>query len=166
MSISKHSLVAGLISLSLAAPVAADHWMATADPQVVQALNELVWVYGSYCQQGQPQACQAAQAVQQQGGMMLNAGYDCQVKGDPNACQFYQQAYGMLAATHGQVQQAMMMGQMQQPAPSPGVTPLGATHADRMNAIQQWGQDRTQWSQQRSLQMDAQHQRFMETLRN
>lgn len=167
MRIRLRLLAITLTGLAFAGPGAADHWTATADPQVVQALNELAWVYGSYCQQGNPQACQALQAVQQQGGMMLNAGYDCQMQGNPQACQYYQQAYGVLAATHGQVAQAMSMGQMQQPASGMGgVNPLGATHADRMNTIQQWGQDRANWAANRSIQMDQQHQQFMQQLRN
>ncbi|GGE24428.1 hypothetical protein SAMN05421774_10847 [Gemmobacter megaterium] len=154
------AFVAILLSATTSGQVSADHWRQTADPQVVQALSELAMVYGTYCQMGNPQACQAHQAVQQEGLAMLNAGYDCQVQGNQQACAYYQNAYGQLVNTYQQVQ-----GMVQQPM-APGVNPLGATHGERMGAIQQWGQDRMQWGQDRMRQMDADHERFMQTLRN
>lgn len=159
-------LVLAITGLAMATPAAADHWRQTADPQVVQALNELAWVYGGYCQQGMPAGCQALQAVQQDGTMMLNAGYDCRVMGNAQACGYYQQAYGVLAQSHAQVAQMLQQGAMQQPmAPAGGVNPLGATHAERMGTIAQWGQERLQWGANQSARMDANHQRFMEMIR-
>ena len=161
------SRYAAALALAMSFPVssAADHWMQTADPQVVMALNQLAMSYAQHCQMGNPQACQAYQSVQQQGAAMLNAGYDCQVAGNPQACAYYQHAYGQLATAWQQVQQAMTMGAMQQPMAPSGGNPLGATHQERMGAIQQWGQERMQWGQQRMDQMEQNHQRFMQTLR-
>ena len=139
--------------------------MQTADPQVVQALNELAMVYGNACQSGNQQACWMAQNVQSQGGMMLNAGYECQVNGNPQACAFYQNAYAQLSQAYAATQQAMTQGQKQQPAPGYGGQ-MGTTHAERMQQIQNWGQERLQWGQQQQQMMDRNHERFMETLRN
>jgi len=44
------------------------------DPQVVQALNEMVYAFGVNCQSGNPQACQSANYIQSYGGQMLQAG--------------------------------------------------------------------------------------------
>jgi len=152
------------MSAVLAPPAYADHWMQTADPQVVQALNELAYVYGSYCQQGNPQACQMVQSIQQHGGQMLNAGYDCQVNRNQQACAWYQTSYQMLSQTYAQTQQALAQAQMQAPAGG-GMNPLGNTHEQRMQSIHQWGQDRLQWGQQQGQMMDQRHEQFMRTLR-
>jgi hypothetical protein len=182
----KHRLAAALIALSCAAPAAADHWRQTADPQVVQALEQLVQVYGGFCQQGNQQACQMAQTVQGYGIAMLNAGYDCQMQGNQQACAYYQNAYGMLSQTYAETARAMgqfggmqpgqggqppqygvPQGQWGMPQPGAGgVNPLGQTHEERMQAIQNWGNDRTQWHQNRMQQMDRSHEAFMNTLRN
>ncbi|MDO9526761.1 MAG: hypothetical protein Q7J57_14690 [Gemmobacter sp.] len=146
----------------------ADHWRQTADPQVVQALNELVQIHGGLCQQGNPQACQMLQSVQSHGSMMLNAGYDCQTQGNAQACAWYQQAYAMLSQTYAQTQQAMMQGQFsaaQTGAQYGGGQMPGSTHEDRMRQIQNWGQERLQWGADSSARMDRQHQQFMQTLR-
>lgn len=158
-------LAAGLaLGVWAVQPAAADHWMATADPQVVQALNDLSSVYGSYCQQGNPQACNMVGAIQQHAGQMLNAGYDCQVQGNQQACAWYQHYYQVLSQTYVGTQQAIAQSRMAMP-PATGVNPLGATHQQRMQNIQQWGQDRLQWGQQQSQMMDQRHQQFMQTLR-
>ena len=139
--------------------------MQTADPQLIQALNELAMIYGNACQMGNTQACSMAQNIQSQGGMMLNAGFECQVNSNPQACAFYQNAYAQLSQTYAATQQAMMQGQIQQP--SPGYDgQAGTTHAERMQQIQNWGQERLQWGQQQQQMMDNNHQKFMEYLRN
>lgn len=158
-------LAAAAVSGALAHDAHADHWMQTADPQVVQALNELAQVYGSYCQQGNPQACEMVSAIQQHGGQMLNAGYECQINRNPQACNWYQTYYQMLSQTYAQTRQALMQAQMAPPAPA-GANPLGDTHEQRMQAIQQWGQERLQWGQQQSQIMDQRHEQFMRTLRD
>lgn len=159
------ALAATLALTTMAArPALADHWMATADPQVIQALNELAQVYGWYCQQGNPQACQMVSAIQQHAGQMLNAGYDCQVRRNPQACSWYQQYYQQLSQTYAGTQQALAQARM---APPPGgANPMGATHEQRMQAIHQWGQDRLQWGRESSAALDRSHEAFMQRLRN
>lgn len=149
----------------LAAPMAAraNHWMQTADPQVLQALNELMMVYGNACQMGNPQACQVTQAIQQSGAMMLNAGHQCRTTGDPQACQFYNYAYGQLEQTYMATQQAMMAGQVQAAPQGYGA---GTTHAQRMQQIHNWGQQRLDIGRQNQQILDNNHARFMEYLRN
>ncbi len=167
MFFSRTRCAAAAFCLAALFPVgaSADHWRQTADPQVVQALTHLSAIYGQYCQAGNPQACQAYQAVQQEGTAMLNAGYDCRVGGNQQACTYYHQAYQRLSNTYQQVQQMVAMGSMRQPMAPSGGNPMGSTHQERMGAIHRWGQERTQWSQQRMQQMDQSHQRFMQTLR-
>ncbi len=157
--------LAALASLMVwASPAArANHWMQTADPQVVQALNELIMVYGNACQMGNPQACQVTQSLQQNGSMMLNAGYECQNTGNPQACNFYNQAYGQLEQTYMATQQAMMAGQVQAAPQGYG---NGTTHAQRMQQIHNWGQQRLEWGRQQQQMMDNNHQQFLEYLRN
>ena len=155
-------VAATALAAGLSAPAAADHWMQTADPQVVQALNEMIQVYGSGCQMGNPQACQMMQIIQQQGGTMLNAGYECQMNGNPQACQFYQYSYNSLEQAYYATHQAMTQGQL---APvQPGYS--GSTHAQRMQEIHNWGQQRLQWGRQQQQMMDQNHQQFLEYLRN
>lgn len=157
------ALFIAALALTLAAPAArANHWMQTADPQVLQALNELVMVYGNACQMGNPQACQVTQSIQQSGSMMLNAGYECQVNGNPQACQFYNHAYGQLEQTYMATQQAMMAGQVQAAPQGYGT---GTTHAQRMQQIHNWGQQRLEWGRQQQQMMDNNHQQFLEYLR-
>ena len=141
--------------------VGANHWMQTADPQVVQALNELVSVYGSACQYGNQQACQMANLVQQQGAVMLNAGYECQANGNPQACQFYQYSYGQLEQAYYATQQAINQGRFQ--AQQPGYD--SSTHAQRMQQIHNWGQQRLEWGRQQQSIMDQNHQQFMDYIR-
>ena len=71
------SAAAALTALA-AGPAEADHYLATADPQVVRATEEMAYVYGGLCQQGDPQACQSLQYIQGRGGAVLSAGHDCQ----------------------------------------------------------------------------------------
>lgn len=167
MLLSRTRCVAATFSIAVLLPAGAraDHWRQTADPQVVQALTHLAAIYGQYCQAGNPQACQAYQAVQREGAAMLNAGYDCRVAGNHQACAYYQSAYQRLTGTYRQVQQMVSMGSMQRPMAPSGVNPLGSSHQERMGTIQRWGQERMQWGQQRMQQMDQSHQRFMQTLR-
>lgn len=157
--------IVALVFLSLVPGTATanNHWMQSADPQVLQALNELMMVYGSACQTGNPQACQMVQNVQHQGGMMLNAGHECRVNGNPQACQFYQYSYGQLEQAYAATQQAMMQGRFQ--APQPGYSD-GTTHAQRMQQIQNWGQQRLEWGRQQQQMVDQNHQQFMDYLRN
>jgi hypothetical protein len=157
----KHLTASVAISICLSGVATADHWLQTADPAVVQALNEMVQVYGGVCQQGNPQGCQAMQYVQQLGGQMLNAGYECQTAGNQQACQFYQQAYNQLEQDYYATQQAVNQGQFA--AQQPGYD--GSTHAERMQEIHNWGQQRLDWGRQQGAINDQNHQKFLEYLR-
>lgn len=146
-----------------ATAVHADHWRQTADPQVVQALNELMQVYGYYCSNGDQYACNSANNVYQSGLAMLNAGYDCQVQGNSQACQYYQGAYSDLSTAYGQINQTIPQQQYSDLMNSGN--PLGATHADRMDNIATWGQDRLDWGATQGAISDTNHDAFMQTLR-
>ena len=159
----RKTLHAAALSLAAFTPAAADHWRATADPQVLQALSDLASFYGQYCQTGAQVACDAYQGLQQAGTALLNASYDCKVEGDQQACGEYQTGYDNLATAYQKAQQ-LMAGGGTQPSGG-GVNPLGETHQDRMRAIQQWGQDRTQWGQQQMRQADQNHQNFLNSIR-
>lgn len=160
------TLAAAVLGAAVAAgtPARADHFMATADPAVVQGINEIVMLYGQACRIGYGDACQMAQMAQQQGYAMLNAGYDCQLRGIPQACGYYRQTYATMSNQLGQLRQAQTGGMIGQ-ASGAGVDPLGATHQERMSTIEAWGQSRLQWGQQQSQLMDQRHDAFMETLR-
>ena len=149
------------ISLGLLGTASADHWMQTADPQVLQALNELQGFYGSYCQAGSADGCQMVQMVEQHGMQMLNAGYECQMNGNQQACQFYAFAYQQLEQTYYAAQQQLAQQQVQNPSAGYAAT----DHWQRMEQIQNWGQQRLDWGNQQSQMMDDSHQRFMQTLR-
>lgn len=156
------TLASILVAIASCSPTLADHWTQTADPQVLQALGELTGLYGSYCQQGNPAACQMMDAVQQHGSQMLNAGYECQMNGNQQACYFYNSAYQSLEQAYVNAQQSLMQGQYQHP---PSYYDDGTTHAQRMEQIHSWGQQRLDWGAQHSQMMDQSHERFMQTLR-
>ncbi|TFL18253.1 hypothetical protein [Jannaschia formosa] len=150
-------------------PAAADHYMQTADPQVVQAIQEIVWALGQGCNAGNAGACQAIPMAQQQAHMMLSAGYDCRMQNDPQACQFYQANLQQLQQSYQQVAQAMQTGALMQPQGGMGgggaMPGMGSTHEERMQQIHNWGQQRLEWGRQNQTIMDNSHQRFLETLR-
>ncbi len=136
-----------VLSIPLCGAAQADHYLQTADPQVVQAINELIQVYGGACQQGHQQACNIAQLIQQQGGMMLNAGYDCQTQSNQQACVFYRQAYGQMEQTYYQTQQAINEGRF---GAGSANNYSQYDHSQRMQEIHNWGQQRLEWGRQQS----------------
>jgi hypothetical protein len=146
----------GATAIALAAPLAADHWRQTADPQVVFMFDQLMSFYGMNCQMGDQNACAGYQAAGQQGMAMLNASYDC-ATGNAQACQFYQQSAMALMGAIQQVQQFQGGGF----DPNMG-NPLGATHADRMAAIESFGAANTATWQDRMAAGDASHNAFIE----
>ncbi len=138
----------------------ADHWMATADPTVLNAINELIYVVGASCQAGNQQACRVIPQMQQEAAMMLSAGYDCQVYRDQQACQFYQYSLVELNQAYNATAQALAQGQI---APPSGAYSQ-STHMDRMQQIHDWGASRLDWGAARQDMMDSSHQSFMEML--
>lgn len=147
--------------LTIAPPALSNHWMQTADPQVLQAIDEMVAVYGSSCQMGNPQGCQALQYIQQTAGTMLDAGYQCQTMSNAQACAYYQQAYSVLEQAYIATSQAVMQGQMMNAQPGYSAQ----SHAQRMNEIHQWGQQSLAIGRQNQQILDQRHDQFMEYLR-
>ncbi|QQA41677.1 hypothetical protein [Pelagovum pacificum] len=142
------------------ATASADHFMATADPEVVYAINQIVGYYYGACQAGNQMGCQMAEMAQQEGYAMLNAGYDCMMYNYEEGCWYYNQSYQRLGMHLAQLQQAQQSGMI-----GGGGNPLGATHEERMTNIHNWGQSRLAWGQQQSQLMDQRHEQFMQTLR-
>lgn len=144
---------------ALASPPA--HAQAGVDPQLYSMLEQMISYVSWGCQTGNPQACANLQPMQAQAQYLLQAGQYCMQTGDPNACSYYQNGYAQAQMAYGQ-----MAGQMQ-PAPAYDPNnPLGPTHADRMQAIQQFGTVNTQNFNDRMNQMDTQQQQFLDYIRN
>ncbi|WP_123642413.1 hypothetical protein [Histidinibacterium lentulum] len=148
--------LAAIALAGLGTAASADHYMQSADPQVVGMINTIVGMYQQGCQMGNPMGCELAQMAMSEGHYLLNAGYEC-MRGNQEACWFYQQ--GTQAAYNN-------MMQMQQAQLGGGGNPLGATHEERMTNIHNWGQSRLEWGNQQSAIMDQRHEQFMQTLRN
>lgn len=142
----------------------ADHYFATADPVVVQQINQIITTLGQACNMGNAQACNAIPLVQQQAHSMLSAGYDCRMQGNQNACAFYQQNLWQMQDAHRQVQMAAQQGQLMQPTgnAAPG---MGMTHAQRMQQIHDFGAQNTANFNQRMKKMDENHNKFIQMLR-
>ena len=155
-----HALTAS-VALFFATPAHANHYMQTADPYVVQQLNEIIWALGAACQMGNGQACSMMQLAQTEAHAMLNAGFECQMNGDQNACMHYNQAYGQLQQGYQQMQAAVQAGRLN----AGGGGYSQSTHAERMQQIHNWGQQRLQWGQQQMQRSEANHQQFLEMLR-
>lgn len=160
----KRILGAVLVALGLNGPATADHYFQTADPQVVQAINEIVFALGQGCNVGNAQACNAIPLIQQQAHAMLSAGYDCQTQGNQQACSFYQQNLWQLQEAYTQVQMAAQQGHLMQQygAPSQG---MGLTHEQRMQLIHNFGAQNTANFNQRMQQTDRNHQQFIDMIR-
>lgn len=139
----------------------ADHWMQTADPQVVMALNQMIETYSYFCSSGNQIGCQLMQQTNQAGAMMLNAGYDCQMNRDQQACNFYQQSLMQLQQAYMGLNNALGAQQFNQIA---SANPLGATHAERMEAISNWGQERLEWGRQQADISSANTQAFIDAI--
>lgn len=150
--------------IGLNGPAKADHYYATADPQVLQAINQMMGMLGQACNMGNAQACNAIPLMQQQAHMMLSAGYDCRMQGNQNACNFYQQNVWQLREAQQQVQMAAQQGRLmqQQGGTAPG---MGMTHEQRMQQIHNFGVQNTQNFNNRMQRMDQNHKKFIEMLR-
>lgn len=146
--------------LSVSTPARANHYLQTADPQAVQAINEILQALTQGCQAGNGNACGMIPIFQQQAHAMLLAGYDCQAEGNQQACAMYQNNIWQLQQAYQTVAQAVQSGALF--APSGGaVNPLGSTHAQRMQNIHSWGQQRLDYGRQSQAILDQRHQQFM-----
>lgn len=130
------------------------------DPQVVQALNEMLYAHGVNCQYGNQDSCWTANYIQQYGSQMLQAGNACQY-GNQQACAFYNQAYQELSWAYGEFQQQQWAAQAMQQQPQG----YALSHQQRMQQIQQWGAQNTANWNARQAANDASHQRFIESIR-
>lgn len=162
--IRKHLTAAAMACAVAGAPASAmaDHYMASADPQVVQAITEIIQVLGQACNMGNGQACNAIPLAQQQAHVMLSAGYDCQRR-NQQACAFYQQNLWQLQAAYQQTAMAVQSGALMQNRG--GGAGMGLTHEERMQQIHAMGQASLDYGRQVSDSMDRSHQQFMEYLR-
>lgn len=155
-------ILAGALSV-LATGALADHYMRTADPQIVQAVNEIIYALGEGCNAGNMTACNAIPQAQQHAHIMLSAGYDCQMQNNPAACQFYQQNIYMLQNVYQHVAAAAQSGALYQPLQAPGGGGIGATHEERMAQIDRWGQSRLDYGRESQAALDRSHDWFMST---
>lgn len=136
----------------------AEHYMQTADPQVVGMINQVVGMYRQACQMGHQTGCQLERMAMSEGHYLLSTGYNCMANGNQQDCGYYQQA------VVGLQNNVMQMQQTQLGSAGMG-NPLGATHGERMQNIHNWGESRMEWGQQQSAIMDQRHEQFMQTLR-
>lgn len=147
----------------LTTQASAQDYISAADPQVVQALNEIVMALNNGCASGNVGACQAAQYAQTGAQFMLTHSYQCQYDGNQQACGQYRQDMVELRTSYAQVQQAHMSGTLYQPtAPAGG---MGLSHADRMQQIHDMGVANTRRFNQRIATMDARHNAFLDMIR-
>ena len=159
----KSAIAVAVTTLGLSTTATADHYWATADPYVVQMIQEMTYALNEGCNYGNAGACNAIGMIQQQAHMMLSAGYDCQTQGLQDACAFYQQNVYQLQQAHQQVGYAVQQGSIY--AQTGGGTGMGMTHEERMRQIHLMGQQVTaNWQQNQQI-MDTRHQQFLETLR-
>lgn len=140
----------------------AQNFFAGDDPQVVQAINEVAFVYQSFCNNGNMQACNMGPMIQQGGQETLALGRNCQM-GDQAACSSYQEHLMELQAAHSQAVNAYQQLQSAQYAGQGAGD--GLTHQQRMQQIQQWGAQNQANYQSRMQQMDRSHQQFLDMLR-
>jgi hypothetical protein len=161
--------ILGLVAFTLSPlPLLADHWRPYVDPSIVQGVDELLYVYSSYCQAGSAEACNMMGHVQQQAGMMFNAQFDCATQNNPQACAFAEQSFYGLQQVYMQTMQAANLqgggGQQfyDQLANQTGGYVDPNTHAMNMQQIQDWGQSRLDWGAQQSAIADTNHQQFID----
>lgn len=135
--------------------------MAGVDPQLYSMLEQMISYVSWGCQTGNPQACANLQPMQAEAQYLLQAGQYCMQTGNPNACGYYQNGVMQAQMAYGQ-----MAAQMQPtPAYDPN-NPLGPTHADRMQAIRDFGDANTAAFNQRMQQMEQSNAQFLDYIRN
>ncbi len=145
-----------------------NHYLQTADPQVVQMIEEIIYALGQGCQAGNMNACNAIPMAQQQAHAMLSAGFDCAQAGNQQACGFYQNNVWQLQQGYQMVAQAHQSGMLYQPnngmsgsGAVGGAVPQGSTHAQRMQQIHNWGQQRLDYGRQSQQLLDNSFNQFM-----
>jgi hypothetical protein len=136
------------------------------DYQVWGAIQQMSQGFGTGCQMGDQNGCQAYQYVQDMAGYLIATNDACVYQGQQQACQYFQQAYyqldndfGMYSQSYAPQVQAMMGGGGQM------YDPMGATHEERMANINNWGQQMLAQGAANSALLDQRHEQFMQTLR-
>lgn len=149
------ALATATLALGLgSAPAKADHWMQTADPQVLSVLGTLGNAFGQACQAGSQQHCVAYQELDRQGVQMLNAGYECQVNGTQQACWFYQEQYAGLSQIWGIYQQSLAQASASSPM-------AGMNHQQRQQFLQNNFNRIMQQGRENSALLDRRHQQWL-----
>lgn len=163
-----------VLALTLAAPfappVAAQQFGQGIDPNLLMMMDQMISSVMMNCQMGDQMSCQNAQGMQAYAAEIIGAGQYCLQYNDPNACGFYQQ--GAMNVQQAYMQMAQMQGgQMQggqiqsgQMGVAPGYDP-NAAHQNNMDAIANFGAQNTQnWLNQQT-QNDANHNAFIDYIR-
>ncbi|MEM9344209.1 MAG: hypothetical protein AAGA87_14295 [Pseudomonadota bacterium] len=158
----KRLLAAAAMALCTITGAQANHYMQRADPQVLQAINDILYALGQGCSYGNVNACNLIPVAQQQAHAMLVAGYDCRERGNQQACSFYEQNLWQLQEAYQQVAYAAQTGLLYSPTGGQATgNPLGQTHAQRMQNIHNWGQQRLEYGRQSQQLLDQRHEQFM-----
>lgn len=130
------------------------------DQAVMGAINQMASTLGGICQSGNPPACQMYNYIMQNANAMMGASNACQA-GNPMGCQYYAQYYQQMDYDYGSF--TRQMGAQAQ-MPSGGYNPLGNTHEERMQAIQNFGNQNTQNWQNHMNRVEQNHQQFLNYL--
>lgn len=153
------------VLFTLAAPAAqAQQFPPGVDPNLAMALDQMISFVWQGCQMGDQMSCQNVQAMQAQAQNLIAAGQYCWQTNDPNACAFYQTGYQQAQMAYMQMSQASGGQMMATPGYNPG-NPLGATHEDRMANIANWGAQNTANWNSGQAQIDANHNAFLNSIR-
>lgn len=151
----------------LATTAVAQNYEVRNDVQLWSAVEQMSAGLGTGCQLGDQTGCQGYQYVQNVAGYLVATNDACLYQNDQQACQFFQQAYNDLDVNYGHYLQgyapqlqAAMAGNNQQL-----YNPMGATHQERMNNINNWGQQMLANGQAHSQMMEDNHQEFLRTIR-
>lgn len=134
------------------------------DQLLLQAINTMAYTLGGNCQSGIQASCQAYNYIMNNAGSMSQASDAC-LQGNQQGCQYYVMYYRQMETDYNTFTQSMQSSGGGQYAGTGGVNPLGETHQDRMNAIQNFGAQNTQNYQQRMDQMDRNQQSWMNSQR-
>lgn len=132
------------------------------DPALMGAINQMASTLGNICQSGNPPACQMYNYIMQNANAMMGASNACQA-GDPMGCQYYVQYYQQMDNDYGTFTR-QMGGQAQMAPDGSGYNPLGNTHEERMQAIQNFGNQNTQNWQNHISRVEQNHQQFLNYL--
>lgn len=156
-----------VLAIALAAPAAAQsqQFGQGIDPNLLMMMDQMISSIMMNCQMGDQMSCQNAQGMQAYAAEIIGAGQYCLQYNDPNACGFYQQ--GAMNVQQAYMQMAQMQGgqiQSGQMGVAPGYDP-NAAHQNNMDAIANFGAQNTQNWMNQQTQNDANHNAFIDYIR-